>query len=745
MADRFSNAVKVTLALRAAGRCSNPDCGAVTSGPGLEPDRAINVGVAAHITAASPGGPRYDPALTAAERAAAPNGIWLCQTCGKLIDSDVPRYTMQVLRQWKAEVERRAAEMLAAGLGSADDPIELDLPSLETPDSLLSFANPHITRVGREDELAELDAFLGTGRRFAWWLWTGPSGVGKSRLAIELCRAVSGTWHAGFLRDVAQSRLGSLQALRPTLVVVDYAAQRGAWLSDALFQLSQRDRGAPVRVLVLERAASGPWWDTVQRLNRFEESEQVAASSYALPRALGGVSRGDARSLIRDVAAQAGIVLSSTNVEDIADHAESIDPSGRPLFALIAAIDWLDENGVSAGRDTALRRLLSRMDAQTAERLPSSMPPGRVRNLRTLATALGGVSVGEYAGILKRLQSPAGLLPGVFDDFQAVSVDELLDGVRPDILGELYVLDRLAAGSVEQHAAMTLLRLAWQASQDAYHAFVERTAADHRGHGQLTSLLDIGECQESPVPVARLTADTVPLLRRSDHPALTWIFDRLTTLQEASRQPEIDEIVVTARFRFANLVHGEGDASRANELYTAALADCEPAWPVHTGILNNRGITWLQLDRQDAGVADFTTVIDATTATDEARACALNNRADTYDDDDPTAAVIDRTAVLKLAETTYNRRYIALARRARALWRLGKHADAYQDIDTILATADIAMEQKMAARLQRAQWLIASGTPASAAPDLETVTASNRNFDSVESRAHELLATLPGR
>ena len=94
--------------------------------------------------------------------------------------------------------------------------------------------------------------------------------------------------------------------------------------------------------------------------------------------------------------------------------------------------------------------------------------------------------------------------------------------------------------------------------------------------------------------------------------------------------------------------------------------------------------------------------------------------------------------MLNLSETTYNRRYIAYSRRARALWRLGKHDAALRDIDAILVTADIVMEQKMAARLQRAQWLM-STAPASAIADVETVIASVRNFPEVAEDARLLL------
>ncbi|MFJ5835423.1 hypothetical protein ACIQGO_01345 [Streptomyces shenzhenensis] len=743
--DGFSKVVKDALARRVASRCSNPDCRAVTSGPKLQSSGAVNVGVAAHITAASPGGPRYDPALTPVERASEHNGIWLCQNCGKLIDSDVLRYTAPALRQWKNEAERKTLKMLEAGVGESNDSLLLDSPRLDSSESLLAFANTAIARIGRDAEIRELKEFLQADQVFSWWLWTGSAGAGKSRLAIELCRAVAGEWHAGFLREDFQSALRSLQPTRPTLVVVDYAAQCSEWLSEELFRLSRRVLSAPVRVLVLERQAAGTWWDTLQRTHRMEESFHVQASQYGLPRELGGLSRPDIRRLIKAVATYAGAGLSSTNVEDIADHAEKIDAERRPLFALVATMDWLDGNGVSGDRDAALRRLIARVDGQTAESVGGFPQARRVRNVRTLATALGGVSADEYARLLLTLSPPAGLLLDVYDDFLAVPLDDLLDGVRPDILGELYVLDRLAATGTERAAAVGLLQLAWRADQQAYQAFVERAAGDHKEHEQLVHLLDAGDWIESPVSCARMVVDTVPLLQRSDHPALEWIFSRFDTLRESISGQSIDELAVTARFRFANLVLNEGDARRANELFTKALADCDPCWSVRSGILNNRGITRLDIGDREAAMADFTAVIEDSFAEDEARACALNNRADLHDEDgNVLSAVADRSAVLGLAETTYNRRYIALARRARALWSSGDRAGAHRDIESILATSDIVMEQKMAARLQRAEWAAGSGSPSEARPDLEAVIASARNFDSVERRARELLSTSMG-
>jgi hypothetical protein len=117
--DDFSLQTKETLAKRVGIRCSNPNCRQPTSGPQLDPQKVINVGVASHITAASPGGPRYDAILTNEQRQDVENGIWLCQTCGKLIDNDVARYTVSLLLRWKLVSE--SAALLAIEGGPADD------------------------------------------------------------------------------------------------------------------------------------------------------------------------------------------------------------------------------------------------------------------------------------------------------------------------------------------------------------------------------------------------------------------------------------------------------------------------------------------------------------------------------------------------------------------------------------------------------------------------------------------------
>jgi hypothetical protein len=107
MRDDFRSSDVRLLAERAGFRCSNPNCLLPTVGPDGGAGRA-SVGVAAHITAAAAGGPRYDAGISTAERASAENGIWLCQTCSRLIDSDRVSYSGELLRDWKGIAEARA-------------------------------------------------------------------------------------------------------------------------------------------------------------------------------------------------------------------------------------------------------------------------------------------------------------------------------------------------------------------------------------------------------------------------------------------------------------------------------------------------------------------------------------------------------------------------------------------------------------------------------------------------------------
>lgn len=98
--DNFTKEKTNIIAQRAAYLCSNPECRMITSGPHSDKNKSLKNGVAAHICAASVGGPRYDSAQSSEERASISNGIWLCHNCSDLVDKDLNKYTKEVLIDW---------------------------------------------------------------------------------------------------------------------------------------------------------------------------------------------------------------------------------------------------------------------------------------------------------------------------------------------------------------------------------------------------------------------------------------------------------------------------------------------------------------------------------------------------------------------------------------------------------------------------------------------------------------------
>lgn len=121
--DNFTKQTIRVLAGRVGWRCSNPACRKPTAGPHSDVSRAVTVGVGAHIAAAAARGPRFDPGMTAQQRRSSENGIWLCQSCARLIDVDEKRFGIDVLRGWRREAERAAerevglVQALNSGMG----------------------------------------------------------------------------------------------------------------------------------------------------------------------------------------------------------------------------------------------------------------------------------------------------------------------------------------------------------------------------------------------------------------------------------------------------------------------------------------------------------------------------------------------------------------------------------------------------------------------------------------------------
>ncbi|MCX5867699.1 MAG: hypothetical protein NT009_09550 [Proteobacteria bacterium] len=112
--DEFSKQIKECLSKRASYICSNPDCRCLTVAPSEgDPEKYIFTGKASHLTAASKGGPRYDPSLSPEQRSSIENGIYLCSNCADMIDKNNGLdFPIEKLKTWKNNHEKWVRENL---------------------------------------------------------------------------------------------------------------------------------------------------------------------------------------------------------------------------------------------------------------------------------------------------------------------------------------------------------------------------------------------------------------------------------------------------------------------------------------------------------------------------------------------------------------------------------------------------------------------------------------------------------
>ena len=109
--DRVPPAQEKVVVARSGNKCAYPGCGLdLTIDSKTDGDRPKATGKVAHIAAASPGGPRYDPKMTSEQRGSAQNLIYLCGPHHDAVDTQLEYHTREFLldakRTHEAAVER---------------------------------------------------------------------------------------------------------------------------------------------------------------------------------------------------------------------------------------------------------------------------------------------------------------------------------------------------------------------------------------------------------------------------------------------------------------------------------------------------------------------------------------------------------------------------------------------------------------------------------------------------------------
>jgi len=158
--DNFSIKIVEAAAKRVGYVCSFPDCNVHLVGPSSESNESVNsIREAAHIFAASPGGPRFDPNMTPQERKSIDNCLILCRNCAALIDRDVSKYTSEILRAYKKNAEINALNKIGKQMSQVVPDIDF-FAFVKNKNAELENSGTYFSRNMKTKNLLESDFYI---------------------------------------------------------------------------------------------------------------------------------------------------------------------------------------------------------------------------------------------------------------------------------------------------------------------------------------------------------------------------------------------------------------------------------------------------------------------------------------------------------------------------------------------------------------------------------------------------------
>ncbi|WP_200295704.1 tetratricopeptide repeat protein [Rhodospirillum rubrum] len=517
---------------------------------------------------------------------------------------------------------------------------ELNIPQPEESEDIrFLFFSDRLNFLGREDSVVQLRAFLDRPEKFLWWGIFGPGGIGKTRLAFELCRTLSdeGQWEAGFLSaDTTPSTPAksgdslapweSWQPKKPTLIVADYVAERARFLGALTYRLAKRRRKGeidhPVRLLLLERDAKGPWEKAFQE-DHWDTRAIQNEARHGAPMTLHSLGDDALWAIIRRMSKD-----KAKDRNDLLAQLHTIDSQGRPLFAAFLG----DAIGQSAAprqwdRDALLSNVLERNREKFWE--PAGVTEAD-KNWLCLAT-LTGRAYGSWLGnpeqalpafpeplptaddqdLIRRYNAMTGAPP------TAVDGDTEFGSLQPDPLGEYFVLHRLTSGmDCYWRPRLTLwLETAWRLDPGGTAVFLTHLWEDFSENQRRPIDLFYTKPKNSNIEkninwIILENDRGVFLKNRKNYETAIKIFDNILKLFGDTVEIQLREHVAFS-FLYKGMILGKlGRAEEAIAVYDDLLNrfadETKPPLREQTAFaLNSKGITLEQLNRVEEAIVVY--------------------------------------------------------------------------------------------------------------------------------------------
>ena len=619
------------------------------------------------------------------------------------------------------------------------------LPATDPKISWLAFSSRATKLVGRDDEIRLLLKFLDSSRNFSWWQILGPAGSGKSRLALGLCEQVElDGWAVGFLSRTGQEfDWRKFNPVQKTLIIIDYVASRAEYVSDAILELSRiaSSFSVPVRVLLLERNELTRWSQFIREESP-SESAELNAKQHDAPMVLQGLDESALLNIAEEVVLARGTDWENGDKKEFLAKIKRSEFASRPLYAMILA-----EFPHAEDPNDLLRQVLVKESGRRKRLIEKDEERRKMENLLFLTTVLGGMVPQPDGSIFDSSDPISDSLPsiwtfneGAYRDFAGSSqIGDSLSGLQPDLLGERFVLDSLDAEGLLGHHSRRLFHAACRIQPDDVVGFSVRTFLDFREDPKIQTLFDASsDFPELRIFRAKVLSILFAIPGAIFHDLLNKQLDAL--IEAAGNHPEdieLQELTALAEYNqgcsifiiqsqlspvlkiLTEVVHDIEFKEKARSRFDAVVSRVGVKSRIGVMALLNRGILY---DDDERALESWNDVIQAEAANDETRACALNNRANyLMNRQDHDGAIRDRTNVLLLKDTSADRRFVALFRRAESYVALKKFPDAVNDLTSILESNDIIDTDKLHARLQRGIYSYYNGLSSDSRDDFNVV------------------------
>ena len=137
----------------------------------------------------------------------------------------------------------------------------------------MHFSNGFSEFIGRDKEIAQLNAFLESGKRFSWSTILGEGGIGKSRLVLEWLKRMPTHWF-GFFTHKKPDAANAFVPFTDTVVAFDYVIGKEPECANTIAAYLGAFKLAPykLRILFIERNHEAGDSDWLIKISRALES-----------------------------------------------------------------------------------------------------------------------------------------------------------------------------------------------------------------------------------------------------------------------------------------------------------------------------------------------------------------------------------------------------------------------------------------------------------------------------------------